>query len=74
MARRQRKSDFDRAVEGLARLPWQNCLVLTPIAWFGFHQLAVIKLSTARNMNELGITAGEMGFRTSSRSRSSSRN
>jgi hypothetical protein len=42
MARRKRKSDFDHGVEALARLPWQLCVLLAPIAYLGFHQLAQI--------------------------------
>lgn len=64
MARRQRKTDFDRTVEALARLPWQVCLALAAVAWFGFHQLAQIEPPAARNVSEMGGAAGVMVFKT----------
>lgn len=64
MARRQRKSDFDRTVEALARLPWQVCIALAAVAWFGFHLLAQIEPSTARNVGEMGDAVGGMIFKT----------
>lgn len=64
MARRQRKSDFDRTVEALSRLPWQVCLALAAVAWLGFHQLAQIEPPAARNVGEMGSAAGVMIFKT----------
>ena len=39
MARRRRKSDFERWVELFAKLPWTLCLALAPIAYVGFAAL-----------------------------------
>lgn len=64
MAPRRRKSDFDQTIEALARQPWQACLVLAAIAWFGFHQLALIGPPASRNVNEVGGAAVIMIFRT----------
>lgn len=64
MARRKRKSDFDHTVEALARLPWQLCLLLAPIAYLGFHQLALIQPPTAHNIAEVGNSIGVTIFRT----------
>ncbi|MGH7461464.1 MAG: hypothetical protein ACREMA_10605, partial [Longimicrobiales bacterium] len=64
MPRRERKSDFERTVEGLAKLPWQLCLLLAPLAWFGFHQLAMIEPPAAHNVGEMGQSIGVMIFRT----------
>jgi len=64
MPRRQRKSDFDHLVEALARLPWQACLALAPIAWLGFHQLALIEPPVARNVGEMGNSVGVIVFKT----------
>lgn len=64
MAQRKRKSDFDQTVEGLARLPWQLCLALAPVAWFGFNQLALIEPQAAQNLGDMGNVAGAMIFKT----------
>ena len=64
MARRKRRSDFDHGVEALARLPWQLCLLLAPIAYFGFHQLAQIQPPAAHNVAEMGSSIGVTAFKT----------
>ncbi|MGQ0699311.1 MAG: restriction endonuclease [Panacagrimonas sp.] len=64
MARRKRKSDFDHTVEGLARLPWLLCLLLAPIAYLGFHQLAQIQPPAAHNVAEMGSTIGVTALKT----------
>lgn len=64
MARRQRKSDFDRTVEALARLPWQVCIAIAFVAWFGFHLLAQIEPPAARNVGEMGGAVSVMIFKT----------
>lgn len=64
MARRKRRSDFEHLVEGLARLPWQLCLTLAPIAYLGFHQLALLKPPVAHNVGDVGSSIGVMIFRT----------
>lgn len=64
MARRQRKSDFDHTVEALAKLPWQMCVALAPIAWAGFHWLAQIEPPPAKDMAQLGSTVAVTIFKT----------
>lgn len=64
MARRQRKTHFDRTVEALDGLPWQVCLALAAVTWFGFHQLTQIEPSAAGNVREMGGAAGVMIFKT----------
>lgn len=63
MARRQRKSDFERTVEALARLPWPVCLALAPVAWFGFHLLAEIAPLAPRNVNDMSGAVGVAIFK-----------
>lgn len=64
MARRHRKSDFDHTVDALARLPWQVCLALAPIAWLGFHWLAQIQQPAAQDIAQMGKTMGFAMFKT----------
>lgn len=64
MVRRKRKSDFDHAVEALARLPWPVCLALAPLAYLGFHQLALIQAPTVQTIGELGDSIGVTVFKT----------
>lgn len=64
MARRKRKSDFDHTVEALARLPWQACTVLALLAYFGFHQLALMQPPTAHSIGEMGSSVGVTIFKT----------
>lgn len=52
MARRQRKSDFDLWVEALSKLPWQLCLALAPLAYFGFHALSKVRPPPATNADQ----------------------
>ncbi|MBB87302.1 MAG: restriction endonuclease [Xanthomonadales bacterium] len=56
MARRKKQSGFEELVEVLALLPWQVCLALAPIAWFGFHLLSQLTPPPAAGVNELGGT------------------
>lgn len=64
MARRKRKSAFDDWVEILSRLPWQACLILAFITWFGFHQLAQIEPPKPTTVAGLGAAYGPMMART----------
>jgi restriction system protein len=63
MARRPRKSGFESAVEALALLPWQACLALAPITYFGFHWLAGLDASPPKGMSQLGASIQVTIFR-----------
>lgn len=64
MARRQRKSGFEQTVESLSTLPWQACLVLAVIAYFGFHRLAEIQTPAAYKPGAMGHSVSLMIYRT----------
>lgn len=64
MTRRKQKSAFDDWVEILSRLPWQACLILAFMSWFGFHQLAQIEPPKPTTVAGLGAAYGPMMART----------
>ena len=53
MARRRRKSELESWIEVLAKLPWQVCAALAPIAWFGFHLLSEVEPPPASGVKDL---------------------
>ncbi|WP_348766540.1 restriction endonuclease [uncultured Salinisphaera sp.] len=53
MARRRRKSDFERWVELFAKLPWTLCLALAPIAYVGFAALVDWPIPQATSAAEI---------------------
>ncbi|WP_295678919.1 restriction endonuclease, partial [uncultured Nevskia sp.] len=64
MPRRPRKSAFENWVDALSRLPWQVCLILAFVSWFGFHQLALIEMPKPTTVSGLGTAYGPMIART----------
>ncbi len=67
MARRKRQSEFEQWIEVFAKLPWQVCLALAPVAWFGFNLLSKIEPPPVADVSQLGHTvayqlAGTVGM------------
>ena len=54
MTRRRRRSDFDRWIESLAKLPWQVCLALVPVTWLVFHTLSQLRPPGEAEPGQLG--------------------
>ncbi len=53
---KRRQSEFEVWVDLLARLPWQLCLILVPVAWLGFHMLSQIAPPAAMDVSQLSGT------------------
>lgn len=54
VARRKRKSDFELWIEAFAKLPWQVCLALAPVAWLLFHLLSQLEPPQAKELGQMG--------------------
>ena len=48
----------------LARLPWQWCVGLAPVAWLIFHWLAQLEPPTAQGLSEMGVSVAVTLFKT----------
>lgn len=54
MVRRKRKSEFEQWIEVFAKLPWQVCLALAPVVWFGFDLLSQLSPPPATEIQNMG--------------------
>ncbi|WP_043765209.1 restriction endonuclease [Algiphilus aromaticivorans] len=53
--RRKRKSELEDWISVLAKLPWQFCVALIPVAYIGFAALARISVPKADALDGLGV-------------------